>query len=58
MDIPALSMAMSQQQVSNNISTALMGMAIEKMQSGGEDLTKMLEASVSPHLGQNIDISV
>lgn len=58
MDIPALSMYMAQSQTLNSVGTAVLSQNLEQMQSMGEDMTKMLEQSVNPNLGGNIDISL
>ena len=56
MDIPALSIAMSMDKVNTNWGIAMMSKALDTAEVTGEALTKMMEASVSPDLGQNIDI--
>lgn len=58
MDIPALSMSLSQIDVSNKVGVALLSKSLDTMEELGEGMTKMMEASVTPHLGQNIDLSV
>lgn len=56
MDIPALSIAMSTDRVQTDWSLALMSKAIDSMETNGDALTKIMESSVTPNLGQNIDI--
>lgn len=56
MDIPALSIAMSTDRVQTDWSLALMSKAIDTMETNGDALTKIMESSVTPNLGQNIDI--
>ncbi|MBE5906241.1 MAG: putative motility protein [Lachnospiraceae bacterium] len=58
MDIAGLSMALSTTRVSNDISTAVLNMSLDNYQDLGENMADMLEKSVTPHLGQNIDIRV
>ncbi|MCR4738872.1 MAG: YjfB family protein [Lachnospiraceae bacterium] len=58
MDIPALSMAMSQMNVMNQFSTAMLSKALETYGETGDDMVKMMEQSVNPELGANIDVSV
>lgn len=58
MDIPALSMSLSQIDVSNKVGVAMLSKSLDTMEQMGEGMTKMMEASVTPHLGQNIDLSV
>lgn len=56
MDIPALSIAMSTDRVQTDWSLALMSKTLDTMEANGDALTKILESSVTPNLGQNIDI--
>ncbi len=58
MDIAALSMAMAQDRVMTDVGTALLSKAIDQGQESGDALTKMMEQSVNPNVGGNIDISV
>ncbi len=58
MDIPALSMALSQFNVSNQVGTAILAKSLDFAEGTGEDMVKMMERSVAPELGGNIDISV
>lgn len=63
MDIAAMSMGLSQMKLANEVSTSVMKMAMESGQTKMDDMlrivkdnTKMLEQSVSPNLGANLDI--
>lgn len=56
MDIPALSIAMSTEWVQRDWSLALMSKTLDTMETNGDALTKLMESSVTPNLGQNIDI--
>ena len=56
MDIPALSIAMSTERVQRDWSLALMSKTFDTMETNGDALTKLMESSVTPNLGQNIDI--
>ena len=59
MDIPALSMAMSQSRLMNEVNVAVLSQSLDMYQTAGDMITKqMMEASVNPELGGNIDISV
>lgn len=58
MDIAALSIAMNQIDLSNDIGVAMLSKSLDMMEVQGEGMTKMMEASVYPNLGQNIDYSV
>lgn len=57
-DIAALSTSMSTSNLLTEVSFALCNMAMEDMEVNTEGLRKMMEQSVNPHIGQNIDISV
>ena len=56
MDIPALSIAMSTERVQRDWSLALMSKTLDTMETNGDALTKLMEYSVTPNMGQNIDI--
>lgn len=58
MDIAALSMAMAQDRVMTDFGTAMLSKAIDQGQEIGDSLTKMMEQSVNPAIGGNIDISL
>lgn len=58
MDIAALSMAMAQDRVMTDFGTAMLSKAIDQGQEIGDSLTKMMEQSVNPAVGGNIDISL
>ncbi|MEG0805414.1 MAG: YjfB family protein [Lachnospiraceae bacterium] len=58
MDIAGLSIAMSTARVSNEVSTAVLGKNLDTMEQMGDGMKKMLEKSVTPELGQNMDIRV
>ncbi len=56
MSIANMSISMSQNNVMRDIDIALMDNAMEQFEENGAALTRMMEASVTPNLGQNIDI--
>jgi len=60
MDIAALSVVMSQQQVKTDASIAIMKQAKDVMQNEGEQLIEMIEESAVPHpnLGHQVDVKV
>ncbi|MDE7157314.1 MAG: YjfB family protein, partial [Lachnospiraceae bacterium] len=58
MDIAALSTYMSMSQLQNDIGFAVLNKAMDTMEVTGEGIQKILEASVTPELGQNIDILI
>lgn len=56
--IQALSMQMSQQQVSMDVGTAILSKSLDLSSTVGDSLTKMMEQSVTPYLGGSIDLTV
>lgn len=58
MDIPALSIALNSIQTSNDIGIAVLAKNLDVMNTEGDALTKMMELSVNPGVGQNIDYLV
>ena len=59
MDIPALSMAMAQTKTMGDVGIAVMSKMLDNYQETGDFVTKQLmEQSVNPQLGGNIDVSV
>jgi len=58
MDIAAFSMLNSQTQVMTNVNTALLSMSLDTIKTSGDNMVKLMESSVTPNLGQNIDIKL
>lgn len=58
MDITALSSAMSLADVQTDFGMAMLDKSLDTMEVMGEGMKKMMEASVTPHIGGNIDVSV
>ena len=58
MDIPALSIALNSIQTSNDIGIAVLAKNLDVMNTEGDALTKIMELSVNPGIGQNIDYLV
>lgn len=65
MDVAALSMGLSQMKVTQQASVSVMKMAIDTTKSQAVDMakilevnTKIMEQSVSPHIGGSLDISL
>jgi flagellin-like hook-associated protein FlgL len=63
MDIAAISMNLSQMKVAQQASISVMKMAMDTVEVQAVDLTqmlevnvKMMEQSITPHLGKTIDI--
>ena len=58
MDISEISMSMSQTSLMNAVSTAVLGMSLDMVETSGENMVKMMELSVNPNIGSNIDVSL
>lgn len=58
MDIAGLSTNLSTINVVNDIQVAVLRQSLDTLETSGDSLTKMMEASVNPELGQNIDIRI
>ena len=55
--IADMSIAMAGNQLMTNVSTAVLDMTMDTYQEQAAELTKM-ETSVTPHLGQHIDMTI
>lgn len=58
MDIASLSTALSTIQTGNDIGVLMLSKQLDLMESQGDNMAKILEQSVSPHLGTQIDIQI
>ncbi len=63
MDIPTLSMELSQSRVLSDVGTAVLSKSLDMVQDQGAAVTDLIdtaamELSVNPDIGANIDISV
>lgn len=65
MDIAAMSMALSQMQLQQQVSTSVLKMAMEtpeaqldKLVQSMEVSARAMEHSVTPHLGANLDVTL
>lgn len=58
MDIAVASMVMSQSKLMDQASIAVMKIAMNTGKENAQAMTDMLEKSVNPNLGQNLDIRV
>ncbi len=56
--IASMSMYMSQAKLLQDLSTATLDMALDGATSQGQNEAALMEASVNPDVGQNIDICV
>ena len=58
MDIASLSIAQSTINVASDVQVAVLGKSLDTMEVLGDGMKKMMESSVTPYLGQNIDYLV
>lgn len=58
MDIASLSTALSTTQLQNDVGVLMLGKQLDTVEVMGDSMIKMMEQSVTPHLGANIDISI
>ena len=58
MDIAALSTSMSLADVSSQVGIAVLAKNLETIEDMGDGMKKMMELSVNPNLGANIDVTV
>ena len=62
MDIPALSMAMSQNRVMNDFGIAMLSKSLDTMEANGQamiaTMDSMAELSVNPDIGSNFDMRI
>lgn len=58
MDIAALSMAMSTSKLQQEASIAILSKTLDTAETTGEGMIKIMEQSVTPNLGNSIDISI
>lgn len=58
MDIAALSVAMNMNEVNGDVGVLMLSKSLDLIETMGDGMVKIMEQSVNPHLGSNIDISV
>ena len=58
MDIASYAMMNSQLQISQGVSTQVLKKTMDLQEAQGTQLVQMMEQSVNPGLGQNIDIRI
>ena len=58
MDIASLSTEMSTQNILNDVSVAMLSKSLDTVEDMGDGMVKIMESSVTPYLGQNIDYYV
>ncbi|MBQ4524216.1 MAG: YjfB family protein [Lachnospiraceae bacterium] len=58
MDIAALSMNMASTELQTRIGTAVMELSMDMVEQVSDGMKQMMEQSVTPYVGGNVDISV
>ncbi len=58
MDIASLSTALSMTKLNGDIGVLMLSKQLDAAETMGDSMIKIMEQSVTPHLGGNIDISV
>ena len=58
MDIAGLPIVQSTYNLETDVQVALLSMNLDTIETLGDGLQKMMESSVTPYLGQNIDYFV
>lgn len=58
MDIAALSSGLSYAEVNSDIGIAVLKNSLELIDDMGEGMIKIMESSVNPDLGQNVDLYI
>ena len=58
MDIASLSTSLSMANVQNDFGVLMLSKQLDTVEDMGDSMIKLMEQSVNPHLGGNIDISI
>lgn len=58
MTLSSISIGASSINTDSTIGLAMVKKSLDSMEQSGESMAKMLEATVTPHLGQHIDYTV
>ena len=58
MDIAALSMSLASADLQTQIGTAVMQLSMDTVEQVSDGMKQMMEQSVTPYIGGNIDFSV
>lgn len=58
LNIPEMAYAMSAAEFTNDLGAAVLSKSLDSMESMGDSMIKMMENSVTPHIGGNIDFSI
>ena len=58
MDVALTSMVLSQVNLQSQMDTAVLTMSLDTVEVASDNMIKMMEQSVTPNLGQTIDIKI
>ncbi len=58
MDVAGLSTIMKNGQLMQDVSVRVLSMSLDNLEAAGDGMRKMMEMSVNPSVGGNIDISL
>ena len=58
MNIGSISTNISTSDIKNDVQVAMLKKSLDTIETSGNDMIKMMESSVTPEVGQNIDIRV
>lgn len=58
MDVAGLSTMMKGGQLMQDVSVRVLSMSLDTLEAAGDGMRKMMEMSVNPSVGDNIDISL
>lgn len=58
MDIASLATGMKMEELGQNVGVAVLDNSLDMIEEMGAGMIKMMESSVNPNLGQNIDLYV
>ncbi|MGN0374132.1 MAG: YjfB family protein [Butyrivibrio sp.] len=58
MDVAGLSTVMSSSELLSQVSVKVLSMGLDNLETAGEGMRKIMEMSVTPSVGGNIDISL
>lgn len=58
MEITAVAAMIPTMNLGNQIAAKVMTLAMDQMETAGDGMQKIMELSVNPNLGSNIDVSI
>lgn len=58
MEIAGISVATPAPDLKTSVGVALLSKSLDTIEQAGDGMIKMMEQSVQPHLGQNIDLTI